>query len=88
MATHRDYASAPSHVRETYRLNHQRQTLEFVHAKKAEYGALDHARMSVWEALDRLAEVVDESDPDLDLPQPVHALQTARHRLEDHRSLR
>lgn len=64
-------------MRETYRMNHERQTLEFVRGKKAEYGALDRAQMSVWEAMDRLAELVDESDPDLDLPQPVHALQTA-----------
>jgi inositol oxygenase len=33
--------------------------------------------MGVWEALERLDTLVDDSDPDLALPQIVHALQTA-----------
>ena len=33
--------------------------------------------MSVWEALESLDALVDDSDPDLDLPQIDHALQTA-----------
>ena len=45
--------------------------------KKAEYGKLDKAEMSVWEAIDFLNTLVDDSDPDLALPQIVHALQTA-----------
>jgi len=34
-------------------------------------------RMSVWDAIRKLDQVVDESDPDTELPQIVHALQTA-----------
>ena len=33
--------------------------------------------MGVWEALELLNEVVDDSDPDTSWPQIVHALQTA-----------
>ena len=33
--------------------------------------------MSVWDAMAQLDSLVDESDPDLDLPQIHHALQTA-----------
>jgi inositol oxygenase len=60
-----------------YRENHARQTLEFVLGRKAAYLPLRRQRMGVWEALDHLAGIVDQSDPDLDLPQIDHALQTA-----------
>lgn len=60
-----------------YAENHARQTLDFVLAKKNEYLPLRRRRMSLWDAIAALEEIVDESDPDLDLPQIVHALQTA-----------
>lgn len=64
-------------VQELYRLNHAQQTLDFVLAKKAEYMPLNKAEMSIWEAIDFLNNFVDDSDPDLALPQIIHALQTA-----------
>ncbi|HKQ80003.1 MAG TPA: inositol oxygenase family protein [Blastocatellia bacterium] len=74
----RDYAAeSRASVKEFYRLNHSNQTLDFVLAKKADYGKLDKARMGIWEAMDFLNSLVDDSDPDLALPQIVHALQTA-----------
>jgi inositol oxygenase len=73
----RDWASAPPGVRELYRQNHARQTLDFVRGKREEYLPLRRGRMGVWRAFDALAELVDESDPDLGLSQQGHALQTA-----------
>jgi inositol oxygenase len=74
----RDYrAEARSSVKEFYRLNHTHQTLDFVLAKKAEYLPRRQARMGIWEALESLQHLVDDSDPDTDLPQIEHALQTA-----------
>lgn len=70
-------AEARSSVKEFYRLNHTHQTLDFVLAKKAQYGKLDKMEMGVWEAMETLNNLVDDSDPDLGLPQIVHALQTA-----------
>jgi len=64
-------------VREFYRQNHTQQTLAFVLAKKKEYGTLDRRRMGIWEALEYLNTLVDESDPDTDLSQIEHCLQTA-----------
>jgi inositol oxygenase len=75
---YRNYAAeARDCVKELYRLNHSQQTLDFVQAKKAEYTPLNHAEMSVWEAMNFLNNFVDDSDPDLALPQVIHALQTA-----------
>lgn len=74
----RNYAAeARSSVKELYRLNHTQQTLDFVLAKKAEYSRLDKAEMGVWEVIEALNEFVDDSDPDISLPQIAHALQTA-----------
>lgn len=67
----------PQVVRDFYKLNHENQTLEFVLGKKAEYTPLNHGEMSIWEAMEKLDKLVDDSDPDTDLSQIDHNLQTA-----------
>jgi inositol oxygenase len=74
----RDYDVPEGHgVRELYRLNHANQTLALVRAKKAEFLPPRRRRMGVWEAIEFLSQVVDQSDPDTELSQIDHALQTA-----------
>jgi len=73
----RDYSAARAGVREFYREQHRRQTLAFVLEKEREYGRLDRRRMGVWEALELLDTLVDESDPDTELSQLGHLVQTA-----------
>src|SRR5439155_24740947 len=74
----RDY---PGHtrpgVREFYLLQHRHQTVEFVQAKRREYLSLDRRRLGVWEAIEFLDRLVDDSDPDIQLAQLGHLLQTA-----------
>ena len=64
-------------VKEFYRLNHRYQTLEFATQKKGSFLKFDRRKMSVWEAIEFLNELVDDSDPDIELPQIEHILQTA-----------
>jgi len=74
----RNYDAEPSgYVREFYRKNHQNQTLAFVKEKKAQYLSLDREKMTVWQMLAHLNDIVDESDPDTSFTQTDHALQTA-----------
>ncbi|TAD87883.1 MAG: inositol oxygenase [Alphaproteobacteria bacterium] len=74
----RDYAAeARASVQAFYREHHAKQTLAFARQKQAEYGGLTHRRMGVWQAVEYLDQLVDDSDPDLDQSQIVHALQTA-----------
>jgi inositol oxygenase len=74
----RDYrAEARPSVKEFYRLNHQHQTLDFVLAKKREYLPLRKRQMGIWEAMEFLNTLVDDSDPDTDLSQIEHLLQAA-----------
>ena len=73
----RDYEHARPQVLEFYRLNHTYQTLDFVLGKKRDYLALNRKSMTVWETLDFLNTLVDDSDPDIEFTQIEHALQTA-----------
>jgi inositol oxygenase len=75
---YRDFsASARPSVHALYRENHARQTLAFVLERKQEFLPPRRRRMSVWEAIEALDALVDESDPDLEASQLDHALQTA-----------
>ena len=74
----RDYSpEARSGVKEFYRLNHTLQTLDFVKAKRAEYLPRNKRVMGIWEAMEFLNILVDDSDPDTDLSQIEHLMQTA-----------
>ena len=72
-------ADARPTVREFYRLNHTHQTYDFALAKRKEYLGLDRRQMGIWEAAEYLNQLVDDSDPDTDLSQLQHLLQTAEH---------
>ena len=74
----RDYeADTRDTVREFYRLNHRYQTVDFVRQKRDEYLSLKRQRMSLWDGLEFLNTLVDDSDPDTDLSQIQHLLQTS-----------
>jgi inositol oxygenase len=64
-------------VREFYKQNHQGQTFDFVSQKRDLYLKLNHRQMSIFEALDYLNTLVDDSDPDIELDQLQHLLQTS-----------
>ena len=64
-------------VREFYRLNHQYQTHDFVMKKRAEFLQFNRKQLTVWEAMEFLNTLVDDSDPDIELDQLQHLLQTA-----------
>lgn len=64
-------------VAKTYKDMHTFQTVEFVQNRMAEWGKFNKARMPIMEALEKLNDLVDESDPDVNIPNIVHAFQTA-----------
>ena len=64
-------------VKEFYRLNHKYQTYDFVQEKKNDFLQFNKKEMPVWEAFDFLNQLVDDSDPDTDLDQLQHLLQTS-----------
>ena len=64
-------------VKEFYRLNHINQTFDFVKAKEKEFLNFGQGSMSLWTAVEFLNTLVDDSDPDIDLDQTQHLLQTS-----------
>src|SRR5262245_60648154 len=77
-AEFRDYSEGTRDgVREFYRLNHINQTVEFVRSMRARYLPPHTRQMGIWEAMEYLNKLVDDSDPDIELPQIAHAMQTA-----------
>jgi inositol oxygenase len=75
----RDYhTEARPGIKEFYRLNHRYQTLDFVRAKRREYLPKTRRAMGIWQAMELLNTLVDDSDPDTDLPQIEHLIQTAQ----------
>lgn len=64
-------------VKEFYRLNHLHQSYDFVLQKEKEFLRFDKKEMPIWDAFTFLNQLVDDSDPDTDLDQMQHLLQTS-----------
>ena len=64
-------------VAEFYRSNHENQCMDYVLSKEKTYFGLDKGDKSLWEAAEFLNTLVDDSDPDTDLSQMEHLLQTS-----------
>ena len=70
-------ATATPGVAEFYRLNHESMTVDYVLRKEQEYFSLNKGQKTIWEAAEFLNTLVDDSDPDTDLTQIEHLLQTS-----------
>ncbi|MEL6944455.1 MAG: inositol oxygenase family protein, partial [Bacteroidota bacterium] len=63
-------------VKEHYRKMRSRQTLDYVQRMKKKYLTYDKP-MNLWDAMEKLDALIDVSDPDLDLPNVQHLIQSA-----------
>ncbi|KAJ3357979.1 hypothetical protein HDU83_000036 [Entophlyctis luteolus] len=73
----RDYSSTTSKVAKLYEQNHRLQTLAHVLSVKEAMAQRAGKLHTIWEVLNLLDSLVDESDPDTEHSQTVHALQSA-----------
>ncbi|KAJ7164319.1 DUF706-domain-containing protein [Mycena filopes] len=73
----RQYEEACDRVKGFYKEQHEKQTMEFNIKMRVNMRKNVRARMGVWEAMEKLNTLVDESDPDTELSQIEHLLQTA-----------
>ena len=60
-----------------YKEMHKNQTLEFVENQRVKYSIMNNKKMTMNEALKLLDTFIDPSDPDVDVPNSIHAYQTA-----------
>ncbi len=71
-----DQGDVTAAVREHYRKMRSLQTYDYVQSMKEKYLTFD-TPMNLWDAMAKLNELVDVSDPDLDLPNVQHLIQSA-----------
>jgi inositol oxygenase len=64
-------------VERHYKLMRENQTVAFYDKMQAKYGGFSNAKMTVLEAFEALKGYVDSSDPDSEMPNMEHMLQTA-----------
>ncbi|GEQ68916.1 hypothetical protein JCM33374_g2586 [Metschnikowia sp. JCM 33374] len=73
----RQYDLACERVKDFYNEQHEQQTVAYNIQARINFKSKVRAKMSVWEGLEKLNKLLDESDPDTELSQIDHALQTA-----------
>lgn len=76
---YRNYETSPAQARveNHYRMMRLNQTVDFVERMEEKYFKFDKAEMTIWEAFEALKGYVDASDPDTELPNMEHMMQTA-----------
>ncbi|EXJ80902.1 inositol oxygenase [Capronia epimyces CBS 606.96] len=73
----RQYETASDRVKNFYLEQHTKQTVAYNLKARNEFKSKTRAEMTVWEAIERLNTLIDESDPDTELSQIEHLLQSA-----------
>ncbi len=75
---YKEYEDSERNVSLTYKLNHQNQTYDHALNKINKYCTNhDICKMSIWQAIQKLDNIIDDSDPDITVSQMNHAYQTA-----------
>ena len=73
----RQYEEACDRVKNFYREQHEKQTVGYNLKARNAFHAKTRAEMTIWEAMEKLNTLIDESDPDTSLSQIEHLLQSA-----------
>ena len=63
-------------VANTYKKMLENQTLKYVQNIQNKYKTFPNKKYNLWDTIDQLNNICDDSDPDTDLPQIIHAYQT------------
>lgn len=73
----RQYEAACDRVKNFYKEQHTKQTVAYNLKARNTFHSKTRAEMTVWEAIEKLNTLIDESDPDTELSQIDHLLQSA-----------
>lgn len=73
----RQYEDACDRVKQFYLEQHTKQTVAFNLKARHDFKTKTRARMTIWEAMEKLNTMIDDSDPDTSLSQIEHLLQAA-----------
>lgn len=73
----RQYEEACDRVKDFYRLQHEKQTIAYNLKARNDFHSKTRAEMTIWQAMEKLNTLIDESDPDTSLSHIEHLLQSA-----------
>jgi len=73
----RQYEDASDRVKNFYKEQHTKQTVAYNLKARNAFHSKTRAEMTIWEAMEKLNTLIDESDPDTELSQIQHLLQSA-----------
>lgn len=73
----RQYQDACDRVKNFYREQHEKQTVAYNLKARNDFQFNTRAEMTIWQAIEKLNTLIDESDPDTSLSQIEHLLQSA-----------
>ncbi|EMC94919.1 hypothetical protein BAUCODRAFT_518428 [Baudoinia panamericana UAMH 10762] len=73
----RQYEAACDRVKNFYREQHSKQTVAYNLKARHDFKTKTRAEMTIWQAMEKLNTLIDESDPDTSLSQIEHLLQSA-----------
>jgi inositol oxygenase len=73
----RQYEEAKPKVKNFYLEQHTKQTVAYNLKARNDFRSKTRAEMTIWEAMEKLNTLIDESDPDTSLTQIEHLLQAA-----------
>ena len=73
----RQYDEAADRVKAFYLEQHERQTVAYNLKARHDFHSKTRAHMTIWQAMEKLNSLIDESDPDTSLSQIEHLLQSA-----------
>ncbi|MCJ1229327.1 hypothetical protein MMC12_005992 [Toensbergia leucococca] len=76
-AQFRKYEDACDRVKNFYREQHEKQTVAYNLKARNDFKSKTRAEMTIWEAMEKLNTLIDESDPDTSLTQIEHLIQSA-----------
>lgn len=73
----RQFEEACDRVKAFYREQHEKQTVAYNLKARNDFKFKTRGHMTIWEAMEKLNTLIDESDPDTSLSQIEHLLQSA-----------
>lgn len=77
MTEFRNYQEVSQAVRNNYYQARIGQTVEYVRRQHKHYRERPKEKMGLWKVIEELAQFIDVSDPDVDIPNAHHLFQTA-----------
>ena len=75
--TFRIFDKTKKNIRENYKLARKNQCIDFYQKITNEYQNRTKVKINIWDAIDKLSNFIDVSDPDINLPNSMHLFQSA-----------